>query len=106
MEGWTGSIVATAKRGASQQELTDHHQAPDVLTHRSHCYKTERSHSSLKYLRILVYYRSDQRARLADRECKPGRAAELRLVYWFSHPAARHECDPRIAGEPCCMIAP
>jgi putative transposase len=93
------------EEGLSQEELTDYHQALDVLTRWSHYYNTKRSHSSLKYLRPVDYYRGDPEARLVEREQKLGQAAEARQAYWLSHSSVKEQCDPHIIRAPFCLTS-
>ena len=93
------------EEGLSQQELTDYHQALDVLAGWAHYYNHERPHSGLEYLRPVDYYRGDPVARLAERERKLAHAAEARQVYWLGHSAVKEQCNPRIIREPFCLTS-
>jgi putative transposase len=70
------------EEGLLEEELTDYHQALEVMERWSHYYNHKRPHSALKYLRPVDYYRGDPGARLAEREQKLSQALEARKLYW------------------------
>jgi transposase InsO family protein len=54
------------EEGLAADELTNYPQALECLTRWSHYDSYERSHSALRYLRPIDYYRGDPAARLAE----------------------------------------
>lgn len=73
------------EEGLAGEELTNYMQALECLTRWSHYYNYERSHSALRYLRPIDYYRGDPAARLAKREQKLTCAVQERRKYWQTH---------------------
>jgi len=91
------------EEGLSQEELTDYHQALDILACWGQYYNYQRHHSALKYLRPVDYYRGDPAARLVAREQKLAHAAQARQAYWLSHSSVEERCDPHIIRESFCV---
>jgi hypothetical protein len=69
--------------------MTEYYWALDALKRWGHFYYYVRSHSALKYLCPVDYYRGDPVARLAEREDKLLRTVEARRANWQVHAAVK-----------------
>ena len=82
------------EEGLTEDDLTSYYRALDGMTRWSHYYNYRRSHSALKYLRPVDYYRGDPAARLAEREQKLVQALEARQSYWKAHSDVKEQGNP------------